>query len=107
MNEPPVASTRRFQGAAARCSRGAPPRKTGRKSVPRSDGPFAVAAGIAAAEGVAGCTTGATRPGYIKPFAYTQLKLKLILIRSASTRLDTTSWRSQLSNKITEPAVAG
>ena len=106
MSEPPVASTRRFQGAAARCSRGAPPRKTGRNPIPRSDGPFAVAE-MAAAEGVAGGTTGATRPSYTKPFDYTQLKLKLMLIRSASTRFVTTSWRSQLSNKITEPAVAG
>ncbi len=39
--------------------------------------------------------------------AQAQLKLKLMLIRSASTRLLATSWRSQLSNRITEPAVAG
>src|SRR5436190_9150365 len=32
-----------------------------------------------------------------------QLKLKLTLIRSASTRLEATSWRSQLSKRITFP----
>ena len=49
-------------------------------------------------------TPGVTVPG--RP-AYAQLKLKLMLIRSASTRLEATSCRSQLSNRITEPAVAG
>lgn len=38
---------------------------------------------------------------------YAQLKLKLMLIRSSSTRLAATSWRSQLSNRITLPASAG
>jgi len=76
--------------------------------------------GCPADEGEVHCPTGAARPGYTKPPrlhqatpatpsrpAYAQLKLKLMLIRSASTRLEATSWRSQLSNKITEPAFAG
>ncbi len=39
--------------------------------------------------------------------SYDQLKLKLTLMRSASARLGGTSWRSQLSNRITLPASAG
>lgn len=38
---------------------------------------------------------------------YCQLKLKLTLIRSSSTRLAGTSWRSQLSKRMTLPASAG
>lgn len=36
-----------------------------------------------------------------------QLKLKEMLMRSASMRLGGTSWRSQLSNRMTLPASAG
>jgi hypothetical protein len=39
--------------------------------------------------------------------AHAQAKLKLMLMRSASTRLAVTSWRSQLSKRMTLPALAG